>query len=222
MPVRTLELSSRGSWPKLLVLDSRLAGPETCGACTSRAFCDTAFTGYLIGGNPASCPQLQPFCNHTFHGHSIRNLCGETCGCGYCPPSPPPAPPLAPACDEPLDLAIVLDMSGSMHAWLSQALTFVRELVLNFVVGEGHARVGLVTFSDAAATRSPLTPNSTALLEALAASERRGTWGATNISAGLARGMETLQGPEARNGSVPRLVLLLTDVRTPLRTLLLG
>ena len=150
--------------------------PLTCGACSSHEFCDDSVRSsqqILLNGQPATCSDLAPFCNHVQHGFLIRSLCGETCGCGFCPPpypSPPPSPPLAPACSNglPVDLVLVLDHSGSMRVWQAAVLEWVRELILQFDFGESAARVGLVEFNQQAIILSNLTQNAGSALAALA------------------------------------------------------
>ena len=185
--------------------------PETCGACSSQQFCDAIYTGFTVNGQDARCAQLSSFCWDAVHGRNIRILCPEQCGCGYCPPSPPPAPPLAPSCSTQVDLAFVVDRSGSMLAFYQQALAMVRELILNFAVDESLARVALVGFNDYAETQCALTGNSTEVLRSLDNSLERGVFGFTNISDGFRAGLAELRGPRARPGAALQLLLLLTD-----------
>ena len=130
--------------------------PSTCGACDSRFFCDSDYTGIVFDdGSATSCAaDLSGFCDDATFGSHIRLVCGETCGCGQCPPLPPPAPPLSPSCHSVLDLAIVVDLSASMRG--QPIIRFVREIVLQFTVEANATRVGVVGFSDSARVLAPL------------------------------------------------------------------
>jgi len=55
-------------------LPGQSSAPPTCSDTTGS-------TGFNIGGQPATCTQLQPFCTHPQHGPNIRQVCPRTCGC---------------------------------------------------------------------------------------------------------------------------------------------
>ncbi len=116
------------------------------------------------------------------------------------------APPAPPAQRKPLNIAVVLDRSGSMHgAKLQQARAAVR-LLANHLGGEDLLSV--VTFDDRVdVVLEPTAPKNKAPL--CARIDRIEAGGSTNLSGGWNKGLE-LAGRHANPGRVNR-VLLLTD-----------
>jgi Ca-activated chloride channel family protein len=114
---------------------------------------------------------------------------------------------------EGIDIAIVLDVSGSMSsAGFGRATTTkldaVKRVVGEFVGGLESDRVGLVIFGSDALLLSPLTLDHEAvrkLTEPLDAGRLVG--GATAIGTGLATGLNVLRDSTARS----KVVVLLTD-----------
>ena len=192
--------------------------PESCAACTSSTYCDWPETGITLmqpdGSHVvASCAMLVSYCESESirvgsltWGLLIRQRCPESCGCGRCPPPPPPAPPHAPSCEAALDLALVLDASGSLLGYQEQVAVFARDLLLQVRIGPAHMHGALVAFSDAAETLATLTANASALLGAVAAVP----WpaGLTSISSGLRAATAILN---ASVRAVPRVMLLVSD-----------
>ena len=201
-------------------LSCRIANvcPESCAACTSSTYCDWPETGITLlqpDGSyvVASCAMLVSHCesesirvgSQTW-GLLIRQRCPESCGCGRCPPPPPPAPPHAPSCEAALDLALVLDASGSLLGYQEQVAVFARDLLLQVRIAPAQMHGALVAFSDAAETLATLTANASALLGAVAAVP----WpaGLTSISSGLRAATAILN---ASVRAVPRVMLLVSD-----------
>ena len=185
--------------------------PESCAACTSSTYCDWPETGITLRQPDdsyvaASCAMLVSHCEHQTWGVIIRGRCPETCGCGRCPPPPPPAPPHAPSCEAALDLALVLDASGSLLGYQEQVAVFARDLLLQVRIAPAQMHGALVAFSDAAETLATLTANASALLGAVAAVP----WpaGLTSISSGLRAATAILN---ASVRAVPRVMLLVSD-----------
>ena len=192
--------------------------PESCAACRTSTYCDWPDTGITMvqaDGSyaEAGCAMLVPHCESTSirvgiqtWGGLIRARCPESCGCGRCPPPPPPAPPHAPSCEAALDLALVLDTSGSLLGYQEQVAGFARDLLLQVRIASVHMHGALVAFSDAAVTLAALTANASALLGAVAAVP----WpaGPTSISSGLRAAAAILNGSTR---AVPRVMLLVSD-----------
>ena len=128
-----------------------------------------AVTGFSIGGTPATCAQLTPYCTHSTYGRQIKYRCPESCGCGHCPPPAPPAPPLVPSCVATMELVLVIDISGSMRAWMDAVRQFAYEMALSFELGSGDSgtRVGVVSFADSATTLTNLTGEARRVTEAI-------------------------------------------------------
>ena len=196
--------------------------PDSCAACTSTMYCNWPETGITLlqpdGSRlEATCAHLAPHCdlmecrgevsnNCETWGVLIRQRCPESCGCGHCPPPPPPAPPHAPSCEAALDLALVIDSSGSLLGYQEQVAGLARELLLQVRIAPAHAHGALVAFSDAAVTLANLTANASALFGAVAVMP----WpsGLTSISSGL-RAAAAILNSSAR--AVPRVMLLISD-----------
>ena len=132
--------------------------PVSCGACQSCDAESTADVGVYVGGQLASCSQLASLqqCTHGTNGASVRAACPASCECGVCPPCPPPfppsppSPPMAPRCATLIDLALILDASGSMQGYEAALRQFALGVLSQFELSSTEARVGLVTFSTTA------------------------------------------------------------------------
>eukprot|EP00966_Prymnesium_polylepis_P181309 4199343-Prymnesium_polylepis.1 len=132
--------------------------PVSCGACQSCDAESTADVGVYVGGQLASCSQLASLqqCTHAVHGATVRTACPASCECGICPPSPPPfppsppSPPKAPLCATLIDLALILDASGSMQGYEEALRQFALGVLSQFELSSTEGRVGLITFSTTA------------------------------------------------------------------------
>lgn len=111
---------------------------------------------------------------------------------------------------EGIDIAIVLDISGSMGAEDFQPkdrLTVAKQVVKEFIAGRPADRIGLVAFSGAAVTRAPLTTDRR-MLELITESLALNTLpDGTAIGVGLAAGAARLQDSTAKS----KVIVLLTD-----------
>lgn len=111
---------------------------------------------------------------------------------------------------EGIDIQIALDISGSMGAEdfePDNRLTVAKQVVRDFVRGRTGDRIGLVVFSGAARTRSPLTTDLD-MLERLVDKLELGTLAdGTAIGMALAKSAARLADSEAES----RVVVLVTD-----------
>lgn len=111
---------------------------------------------------------------------------------------------------EGIDIAIVLDISGSMGAEDFQPkdrLTVAKMVVKNFIAGRPADRLALVAFSGAAVTRAPLTTDRR-MLELVTDSLALNTLpDGTAIGVGLAAGAARLKDSTAKT----KVILLVTD-----------
>jgi Ca-activated chloride channel homolog len=111
---------------------------------------------------------------------------------------------------EGIDIAIVLDISGSMGAEDFQPkdrLTVAKQVVKEFIAGRPADRIALVAFSGAAVTRAPLTTDRR-MLELITDSMALNTLpDGTAIGVGLAAGASRLKDSTAKT----KVILLLTD-----------
>ena len=114
---------------------------------------------------------------------------------------------------EGIDIAIVLDVSGSMSgAGFGRATTTkldaVKRVLIDFVGGLRTDRVGLVIFGSDALLLSPLTLDHDAVRQLAAPLEAgRLVGGATAIGTGMATGLNVLRASSARS----KVIVLLTD-----------
>ena len=183
--------------------------PETCGACESRAFCDWPTSSHGIRDpitrEPIPCAQLAEHCSGSYE---IRRRCPETCGCARCPSLPPPAPPIAPACSFPMELVLVLDVSGSMRGQFLEMQAMTYDLVKSFSTSAASARFAVVTFSNTANLRVDLSDDRDSVLAAIESLP----WpaGGTAISSGMQDALSVLESPGVR-ANADRIMILITD-----------
>lgn len=113
---------------------------------------------------------------------------------------------------EGIDIAVVLDVSGSMTATDfggQSRIGAVKKVVNDFVGGLRNDRAGLVVFGSEALLLSPLTLDHAALQELVRPLESNGrlVGGATAIGTGLATGLNVLRDSTARS----KVAIVLTD-----------
>ena len=113
---------------------------------------------------------------------------------------------------EGIDIAIVLDISGSMTATDfggQSRIGAVKRVVHDFVGGLRNDRVGLVVFGSDALLLSPLTLDHKALQDIVEPVDANGrlVGGATAIGTGLATGLNVLRDSTARS----KVAIVLTD-----------
>lgn len=181
--------------------------PVTCGACSTRFFCDLPDPGFTLNGETATCPQLAAFCNDATYGSQIKYLCPETCSCGHCPPSPPPMPPFAPGCEAAIDVVLVLDQSASVRGHAAEVAAFALEAASQFRLSGAETRVGIIGVDPAPRIVTDLTASAAEVREGIGALTRQ--VGIANISAGLILANSMLSG--GARGGIARQVVLLTD-----------
>jgi Ca-activated chloride channel homolog len=111
---------------------------------------------------------------------------------------------------EGIDIQVVLDISGSMGAEDFQPkdrLTVAKQVVRDFVAGRPGDRIGLVVFSGAAMTRSPLTTDREMLGLLIDAIELNSLPDGTAIGVALASAAARLKDSPAKT----RIMVLVTD-----------
>ena len=111
---------------------------------------------------------------------------------------------------EGIDIELALDVSGSMGGEDFQPdnrLTVAKRVVRDFVAGRTGDRIGLVVFSGAALTRSPLTTDRRMLDQLLDAVQLNTLPDGTAIGVALASAAARLKGSEAKS----RVIVLVTD-----------
>ena len=100
-----------------------------------------------------------------FTQHALYSQCLTACPnnpaweCYQSPPSTPPAPPAAPACDSVIELALVLDVSGSLSGNIGELKAFAHAIVNQFVISPTNARISITRFNDAPQVLEVLTDN---------------------------------------------------------------
>merc|ERR1712159_416099 len=117
-------------------------------------------------------------------------------------------PPIAAMSCGKVDLALVIDASGSVNAqqWEKQ-MGFARALVKNMGISSSSVNAGIVMFGRTASTKIGLTSNAAALMPHLM--NRNGVdTGATNMVAALDHADKMLK--RGRSG-VPKVMMMLTD-----------
>ena len=111
-----------------------------------------------------------------------------------------------------LDLALVLDSSGSMatvvsgqsrNAWLREA-----SIALVNALPQGSTSVTVVDFDSVATTLQPLTPLSTGSASVVGAINRVNAVGGTNIGVGIDRATSELTGPLSTPSRVQMMVVV--------------
>ena len=112
------------------------------------------------------------------------------------------------------DIALVLDLSGSMQAMdffldgkRVDRLTALKSVVKEFIRGRKGDRIGLIVFADRAFTQTPLTTDTTALLEFVDALEVGIAGQSTAIGDGLGIALKQLR----QFTSASKAVVLVTD-----------
>ncbi len=111
---------------------------------------------------------------------------------------------------EGVDIIIALDVSGSMLAVdfvPENRLGAARKVASDFVKQRQHDRIGLVTFSEYALTRCPLTHDHSALLQLLKQVEVNQEASSTAIGMGLAASVARLRNSAAAS----KVIILITD-----------
>lgn len=110
---------------------------------------------------------------------------------------------------EGIDIAMVLDISGSMLAedFKPNRLDAAKEVIDEFVQGRTTDRIGLVIFSREAFTQCPLTIDYSVLRNLLADIKTGMIEDGTAIGNGIANGVNRLKDSDAES----RVVILLTD-----------
>lgn len=110
---------------------------------------------------------------------------------------------------EGIDIAIVLDISGSMLAedFKPNRLEAAKAVIDNFINGRTTDRIGLVIFSREAFTQCPLTIDYSVLRNLLSDIKTGMIEDGTAIGNGIANGVNRLKDSDAKS----RVIILLTD-----------
>jgi Ca-activated chloride channel family protein len=111
---------------------------------------------------------------------------------------------------EGVDIVIALDVSGSMLAvdfMPENRLGAAKKVAKEFIEQRLHDRIGLVTFSEYALTRCPLTHDNSALTQLLSQVEVNQEASATAIGMGLATAVARLRNSSAQS----KVIILITD-----------
>lgn len=111
---------------------------------------------------------------------------------------------------EGIDIVIALDLSTSMEAGdfrPKDRLNVAKEVLADFITGRVNDRLGLVVFSGAAYTQSPLTLDYGVLKEVLKQLRTRVLEDGTAIGDAIATSLNRLRDSEAKS----RVVVLITD-----------
>ncbi len=111
---------------------------------------------------------------------------------------------------EGVDIVIALDVSGSMLAvdfMPENRLGAAKKVAKDFIKQRQHDRIGLVTFSEYALTRCPLTHDHNALNQILSQVEVNQEASATAIGMGLATAVARLRNSTATS----KVIILITD-----------
>ena len=108
-----------------------------------------------------------------------------------------------------IDIALVLDTSGSMGADLGQdtRLEVAQRVIIEFIRSREEDRVGLVLFEGTSRVLSPLTLDYDALTELVRSVDEVELGGETAIGLGLSEGLNLLRESRARS----RVAIVLTD-----------
>lgn len=111
---------------------------------------------------------------------------------------------------EGVDIIIAMDVSGSMLAVdfvPENRLGAARKVAKEFIEQRQHDRIGLVSFSEYALTRCPLTHDHKALTELLSQVEVNKEASSTAIGMGLATAVARLRNSSAKS----KVIVLITD-----------
>lgn len=111
---------------------------------------------------------------------------------------------------EGIDIQVVLDISGSMGAEDFQPknrLTVAKQVVRDFIAGRPGDRIGMIVFSGAAMTRSPLTTDREMLDLLVEAVELNSLPDGTAIGVALASAAARLKASESKT----KVIVLVTD-----------
>jgi Ca-activated chloride channel family protein len=111
---------------------------------------------------------------------------------------------------EGVDIIIALDVSGSMLAvdfMPENRLGAAKKVAKEFIQQREHDRIGLVTFSEYALTRCPLTHDHAALTDLLKQVEVNKEASSTAIGMGLSTAVARLRNSSARS----KVIILITD-----------
>jgi Ca-activated chloride channel homolog len=110
---------------------------------------------------------------------------------------------------EGIDIAMVLDISGSMLAedFKPNRLEAAKKVIDNFIEGRTSDRIGLVIFSREAFTQCPLTIDYSVLRNLLLDIRTGMIQDGTAIGNGIANGVNRLKESDAKS----RIIILLTD-----------
>ena len=110
---------------------------------------------------------------------------------------------------EGIDIAMVLDISGSMLAedFKPNRLEAAKEVIDEFIQGRSTDRIGLVVFSREAFTQCPLTIDYSVLRNLLAEIKSGMIEDGTAIGNAIANGVNRLKDSDAKS----RIIILLTD-----------
>ncbi|MFO7660731.1 MAG: VWA domain-containing protein [Candidatus Cloacimonadaceae bacterium] len=111
---------------------------------------------------------------------------------------------------EGVDIVIALDVSGSMLAvdfMPENRLGAAKKVAKDFIKQRQHDRIGLVTFSEYALTRCPLTHDHDALNQIMSQVEVNQEASATAIGMGLATAVARLRNSTAAS----KVIILITD-----------
>jgi Ca-activated chloride channel family protein len=111
---------------------------------------------------------------------------------------------------EGVDIIIALDVSGSMLAvdfMPENRLGAAKKVAKEFIQQREHDRIGLVSFSEYALTRCPLTHDHVALAELLKQVEVNKEASSTAIGMGLSAAVARLRNSSARS----KVIILVTD-----------
>ncbi len=111
---------------------------------------------------------------------------------------------------EGVDIVIALDVSGSMLAvdfMPENRLGAAKKVAKEFILQREHDRIGLVSFSEYALTRCPLTHDHSSLTQLLSQIEVNIEASSTAIGLGLATAVARLRNSSAKS----KVIILITD-----------
>lgn len=110
---------------------------------------------------------------------------------------------------EGIDIALVLDISGSMLAedFRPNRIEAAKEVAARFVKGRVNDRIGLVIFAGESFTQCPMTLDHAVLTELLRSTRQGLIEDGTAIGMAIAQGVNRLKDSEAKS----RVMILLTD-----------